>query len=53
MRLTKPMLGDLYGYWSGSSTCTFHMPPVKGAVVRVLARGFLADLGLTDSHPDP
>lgn len=26
------MLGDLYGYWSGSSTWIFHSPPVKGAV---------------------
>ena len=32
MRFTKPMLGLLYGYWSGSSTWTFHRPPAKGAV---------------------
>ena len=31
MRFTKPMLGLLYGYWSGSSTWTFQRPPVKGA----------------------
>lgn len=31
MRFVKPMLGDLYGYWSGSSTCTFQTPPSKGA----------------------
>lgn len=27
----KPMLGLLYGYWSGSSTWTRHTPPAKGA----------------------
>jgi hypothetical protein len=31
MRLTKPMLGELYGYASGSSTCTFQRPSAKGA----------------------
>lgn len=31
MRFTKPMLGLLYGYWSGSSTWIFHRPPAKGA----------------------
>lgn len=29
--LTKPMEGDLYGYWSGNSTWTFHLPSAKGA----------------------
>ena len=28
----KPILGDLKGYWSGSSTWIFHTPPAKGAV---------------------
>lgn len=32
MRFMKPILGDLYGYVSGSSTCTFQMPPSNGAV---------------------
>jgi hypothetical protein len=32
--LTKPIDGDLYGYWSGSSTWTFHLPSAKGAVDR-------------------
>lgn len=27
---TKPIDGDLYGYASGSSTCTFHTPPWYG-----------------------
>lgn len=27
----KPMLGDLKGYWSGSSTWIFHTPPENGA----------------------
>lgn len=27
----NPILGDLKGYWSGSSTCIFHTPPVNGA----------------------
>ena len=27
----NPILGDLYGYWSGSSTWIFHTPPAKGA----------------------
>lgn len=31
IRLTKPMLGLLYGYESGSSTWIFHSPPLKGA----------------------
>lgn len=31
IRLTNPMLGLLYGYWSGSSTWIFQCPPVKGA----------------------
>jgi hypothetical protein len=31
MRFTKPILGLLYGYWSGSSTWIFHRPPAKGA----------------------
>lgn len=26
------MLGDLNGYWSGSSTWIFQTPPAKGAV---------------------
>ena len=30
--LTNPMLGLLYGYVSGSSTCTFQMPPSNGAM---------------------
>ena len=29
--LMKPMEGDLYGYWSGISTCTLQTPPVNGA----------------------
>jgi len=29
----NPILGDLYGYVSGSSTCTFQMPPSNGAVI--------------------
>ena len=37
IRFTKPMLGDLYGYWSGSSTWTFHKPPEKGAGQKELA----------------
>lgn len=32
IRFTKPMLGLLYGYWSGSSTWIFQRPPWKGAV---------------------
>lgn len=32
IRFTKPILGDLYGYWSGSSTWTFHVPFSKGAI---------------------
>jgi hypothetical protein len=28
---TKPMLGLLYGYWSGNSTCIFQRPPWNGA----------------------
>lgn len=35
MRFTKPMLGLLYGYWSGSSTWIFHRPPAKGAEASV------------------
>ena len=31
--MTKPILGDLYGYESGSSTWTFQMPPSNGAAV--------------------
>ena len=27
----KPMEGDLYGYWSCSSTWIFQVPPAKGA----------------------
>ena len=27
----KPILGDLNGYWSGSSTWIFQIPPAKGA----------------------
>lgn len=27
----KPILGDLNGYWSGSSTWIFHTPPANGA----------------------
>lgn len=30
----NPIEGDLYGYWSGSSTCIFHTPPANGAEVR-------------------
>jgi len=33
MRFMNPILGDLYGYVSGSSTCTFQMPPSNGAVI--------------------
>ena len=29
----NPILGDLNGYWSGSSTWIFHTPPAKGAAV--------------------
>lgn len=29
----KPMLGDLKGYWSGSSTWIFQTPPANGAVI--------------------
>lgn len=50
MRFTKPMLGDLYGYWSGSSTCTFHVPPSKGAMPTVsqsLRRRRIAGRGRT------
>lgn len=32
MRLTKPILGLLYGYWSGSSTWIFQWPPENGAM---------------------
>lgn len=32
IRFTNPIEGDLYGYWSGSSTWTFQLPPSKGAV---------------------
>lgn len=32
IRFMNPMEGDLYGYWSGSSTWTFHTPLAKGAV---------------------
>lgn len=28
----KPILGDLKGYWSGSSTWIFHTPPANGAM---------------------
>lgn len=38
MRFTKPMLGDLYGYWSGSSTWIFQRPPAKGAAAGVSRR---------------
>ena len=31
----KPIEGDLYGYWSGSSTCTFHIPVANGAIICV------------------
>lgn len=31
--LTKPMLGLLYGYWSGSSTWIFQSPPSNGAAM--------------------
>ena len=27
----KPILGDLNGYWSGSSTWIFQIPPANGA----------------------
>jgi hypothetical protein len=33
MRFMNPILGDLYGYVSGSSTCTFQMPPSNGAMM--------------------
>lgn len=33
----KPMLGDLNGYWSGSSTWIFQTPPANGATSAVNA----------------
>src|SRR5690606_68968 len=32
IRFVNPILGDLYGYESGSSTWTFQIPPSKGAI---------------------
>lgn len=44
MRFTKPIDGDLYGYWSGSSTCTFQVPPAKGVSSGPLKRTKNSDL---------
>ena len=41
MRFTKPILGLLYGYWSGSSTWIFQRPPWKGAVESVAVRALV------------
>jgi len=38
IRFTKPMLGLLYGYWSGNSTWIFQSPPSKGVSVGPLKR---------------
>ncbi len=37
----KPMLGDLNGYWSGSSTWIFHTPPANGAVNAAIPEGIM------------
>lgn len=39
IRFTKPILGLLYGYWSGNSTWIFHRPPANGAFFDQLGIG--------------
>ena len=51
--LTKPMLGDLYGYWSGSSTCTFHLPSENGAIMGNIGQSSFFSCVSTNSTPQP
>ena len=47
----KPILGDLKGYWSGSSTCIFQTPPANGAVDEAVRRAWHSqDVALTFSR---